>query len=416
MTLAACLFALAFFDVPTLRWAGVSGAFAVLFAMVTNLTLVPAALLAFPRFFAAESCGGCCNAPAVAPPPPSAAAPDPPPRPASAFVALARRIDAMEAAGTRHWYAAADVCVRYKFSVSIILSLVLVVPFAPQLALFSPTADYSSTLPRGSASLALWNTLPGRIPYNVTAQTSTVVGVYRGARAPPSNSTLSPVFAPGPWAAIQAKAAVLLASRPDTKALTAVAFTTLSGGNISLSATVDALTNPMYAACPPGGVAACAAGPQPACSLAVCVLRSGAAASLAPNGLAISMALQPPHDTYTTAGYAWQKSIASALQQGPDDGQFDWFFPGDGGYVSNVTVDYVYGLLPAVLGGALMRRLRCLHERHRYAFCAHLFPAPELALLCAALAAVLAFILGVAFRSVAVPIRAVFTIALTLSA
>lgn len=136
LTLSACLFALAFFPLAILRWAGVSGAFAVLSAMGANLTLVPAALLAFPRFFTGEACFGCCGLTGLG-------------ARISAAAPAGWSIAKLDDAATRAWYAAASAAVRWRWSVAVGLTLFLVVPTAPQMRLFSPGVDYTNDMPKG---------------------------------------------------------------------------------------------------------------------------------------------------------------------------------------------------------------------------------------------------------------------------
>lgn len=176
------------------------------------------------------------------------------------------------------------------------------------------------------------------------------------------------------WAALQSRAALLLQTHPNLRSLETAAFSPTAGGNVSLSAVQAALSQ----TCPRASLVDCVAG---GCSPTVCELRALAYGYISPSGIGVNIALRPPHESSSKQGYSWAKDVVTTLKQAPDDGVLDWFYIGDSGYVDNAVADYVYELMPSVVG---------------------------------ALAAVLAIILGVAFRSISVPLRAVFTIGVTL--
>lgn len=374
-TLSACFFALAIFPVPLLRWPGVSTGITVCFAVLVNLTLLPALLLAFPRFFAGD----------VLPTPPlllrladrlgnilalqlARISPAPP---AESGKKAAHRADAEEEEedavgdeGGALWHALALFTQRRRRGVAAALILLLVVPFAPHLRGWGVSQAWEGSTPKGSEALRLSRTLTLRFGGAVTAAPSLLVGVARNGSAA--------VLEASHFAAAQAAVRGVLLAQPDT--LVQGLLYSSTTGPTQLTSLSAALAAP----CPP--TLACAL----ACPEMVCLAQQSARAAISPQRNAVLVKLQPRMDTFTEEGYSWALAVRAAVsQQDAADPLFAWHFVGDAGVNIADSVAYVYDFFPALMG---------------------------------ATAAVVFIIIGVAFKSLVTPLRTIATIAIMLVA
>ncbi len=366
-TLSACFFSLAFFPVPLLRWPGISTGIAVCFAVIVNITLLPALLLAFPRFWA----GDALRTPACLLRLGDAAL-----RAASA--ALARVTPAPTEAAKKHagqagededgdgddddggalWHALAMFTQRYRRVVAALFVLLLLLPFAPHLRGWHVSQAWEGSTPKGAQSLRLYRLMAARFGGATTTAPSLLLGVARNA----SSDVLSPPL----FAATQAAVRAVLVARPDT----VVNGLFWSGSNATSLGSVRAA---LAMSCPTG--LACAS----ACPELVCAAQTSARNALAPQRNAVLVKLQPVLDTFTGAGYDWAKSVrAAVLAADAADPLFAWHYVGDSGVNIADAVAYVYDFFPALMG---------------------------------ATAAVVFIIVGTAFRSIVTPLRTIATIA-----
>jgi uncharacterized membrane protein YdfJ with MMPL/SSD domain len=373
-TLAACFLVLGIFPVSIVRAPGIATTFAVVMSVLANLSLTPALLLTFPGFFAGAAGCTCMrarrdSADADADAAELDAAPAAPESDANAAAAggktarLASIRAVMDSADP--WSHVAVLTQRYKYSLSIVLLALLVAPFAYRLRRFEVSQSLRNIMPRGGASVDTFYRLQALFGPAATAN-ARIIGV---AASPAHGAALTPAFFAS---AADAVAAALAVSAPS--ALTALdvyglAWSSGAPANASLVAAAVGAT----AACPVSSVAACrAVCPADACSLALL-----AAATLSSDGRAMLLPLSLRVERTSKAGMAWANDVQAALRRASDapGATARWHLLVD---QSSDSIAYIYSRFGQLVGVT---------------------------------AAVIFVILLVSFRSVAIAVRAVVTLA-----
>ena len=370
ITLAACYAVLAIFPLPLLRWPGVAAAATVLFAVAANLTLVPALLLHAPTFwmraFVGEGWWWWARSS-----PPLTAAEEAEAGLSAASAAAPAGMKEMEAAvvakttgGRDVWRFIAEETQARRRTVLCVLTILLVAPFAPHLSNWRTSEAWESTMPRGAESLRLYRLLGEQ--FGQSAQPpSFLLGTARAAGG-------AGILQPQLFEATRAAALAAYAARPETEIASLAWSGGGSVGNASTSlASLQAalsLTCPASLACPSG------------CLEMACAARQAAGSWVSADGQSTLVWLRPAEDTFTSSGYDWALSMrALAASLSASDTVMEWQFCGDKGTIIGDAVAYVYGQIPMLVGVN---------------------------------AAVIFLIVGLAFRSLVIPLRTVTSIGL----
>jgi hypothetical protein len=240
-----------------------------------------------------------------------------------------------------------------------------VAPFAYRLRSFHVSQSLHNIMPRGGASVATYYRLQALFGPAATAS-ARIIGV---AASPAPNAALSPAFFAS---AADAVRAALAASAPT--ALTAADVFGLawaSGAPANASAVAYAVA--ATAACPARTVASCRA----ACSAEACSLALLAGATLSPDGRAMLLPLSLRVERSSTAGMAWANDVQAALRgvSAAPGAIAEWHLLVD---ASSDSIAYIYDRFGQLVGVT---------------------------------AAIIFVILLVSFRSVAIAVRAVATLA-----
>jgi hypothetical protein len=240
----------------------------------------------------------------------------------------------------------------------------LVAPFAYRLPAFETTQSLRNIAPRGERSVEAYFELQQRFGAGSTAS-ARLLGVAASAEA---GAALTPAFFASAAGAVTR---ALAASGPA--ALTAADVYGLAwaaGAPASQSAVAAAVA--ATAACPSATVAACRA----VCPADACSLRLLAAATLSADGRAMVLPLSIRLERNSKAGVAWADAVRAALRDAnAADATVTWHLLVDAGADS---IKYIYDRLGLLVGVT---------------------------------AAVVFAILLVSFRSVAIAVRAVATLA-----
>ena len=335
--LAACFLVLAIFPVSLVRGPGIATSFAVVGSVAVNLTLTPALLLAFPRFFAGGPLRCCCRrrevdaeqgAGFVAPGEVGDAAS----RPAGKLAELVR--------AAAVWRRVASFSRRFRHALVLLLLAALLAPFAFQLRHLRPSESALGVVPRGSPSVAALYEVAALFG-PATAGGATLLGVAPhagGANATPA--ALQPAFFASAAAAVRA---VMAASAGD---LTAddVSGLAWSGGAPTNAADVAAGVA-AAASCPVANASACTA----ACSAQHCMLQLYAAPTLSGDGAAMTLSLYPSVFRQSDAGVAWGHRARAALAaaNAADGAGVTWYLVVD---PSSDSIRYVYDRLGTLVG------------------------------------------------------------------
>jgi len=382
VTLGACFFSQALFPVSLLRYPGVCAGASVLLAVITNLSLIPVLLLHFPRFWTRAlyeppylplaRAAAAAAAHLGWPPASSRAAPAEVTGGGAPEAGMGVNTAEPQPAGSPLWRTLAVRTQRWRLTVVVLLIALLVAPFAPHLAALARArglVGWEGSVPRGAASLRAFEVARERLGTMYTVETTSLLGVARNSSSP---GVLSD---PELFAAVGAASRAAAAASPGTTVTSVAYLGGASGmGDVPLSLVQWALNMscPADRSCPS------------ACPELACLGRKGVAQSVSPNGRAVLIALAPPVDSFTAEGYAWalaQRTFAANLSA--SDPFMEWIYIGGAGCLLADLVTYVYAQLPTVLGTTI---------------------------------AVLFAVLGLSFRSLAIPLRTVLSNAVMLIA
>ena len=323
-TLAACFLVLGIFPVSIVRAPGIATTFAVVMSVLVNLSLTPALLLRFPAFFAGAPVSCCC-----------------PPRreqaPASDDADGARGMLKLPAAvaSIDVWARLAELTMRFKYALTLVLLALLVAPFAYHLDRFTIGQSLRNIMPRGYESVDTFYAMQGIFGPGAT-NGALLVGV---ATSSAQGAALTPAFFASAEAAVNA---VLAVSSPNELTAAAVHGLAWSGAPADAVATSAALAS--VAACPSASVAACRA----ACSAQACSLRLSAASALSADARSMLLSVNLGVDRAAADGIAWVTAAHKALRAAnAADGDATWRLLVD---ASPDSVDYIYGHFGTLVG------------------------------------------------------------------
>jgi uncharacterized membrane protein YdfJ with MMPL/SSD domain len=311
-TLSACFLVLAILPINILRAPGIATTFAVACSVLVQLSLIPALLLSFPAFFAADCVdgGSMRNYPRMR--------------------ALQKRTDA---ASDALWGGIAWLTRTYKYSVVLTLLALLLAPFAYRLPNFRYSQSFRNLVQKGSAAADAVYDIQAR--FGAASLTSpALLGVSRSGQ---QGAALTPAFF------LSAEAAVLSAiAAGDAGVLSASDVSGLAWPPSNATSVAAAFL--ASAACP-ATVAACAA----ACPADACGMRLASASTLSPDGRSMLIHLNPHVDPPSDAGVEWAQSVRDALSDlnAAPGGAADWSLLVE---PSPDTVKYMYAKLPLLLG------------------------------------------------------------------
>jgi hypothetical protein len=252
----------------------------------------------------------------------------------------------------------------YKYSVAIAILALLVAPFAYRLPHFKVSQSLRNVVPRGEASVETFFELQATFGPGSTAA-ARLLGV---ASSPAGDAALMPAFFASASAAV---GATLRASAPwqlTAQDVGGLAWAAGAPTNASVMAAAVAAVAP----CPSATVAACRA----VCPASACGLRLQSGSTLSADGGAMILSLALRVDRASDDGIAWADSVRDALAQAnAADATATWYLLVD---ASPDSINYMYARFGELVG----------------------------------ITAVVVFvILVVAFRSVAISVRALVTLA-----
>jgi uncharacterized membrane protein YdfJ with MMPL/SSD domain len=330
-TLAACFLVLAILPVSIVRAPGIAATFAVVCSVAANLTLTPALLLCFPGFFGGKAC--CCFAgsSAVAPTiPAGSAAVELPPADADTIQ------DQDAGVVARFWAALAAGVQRYRWSLAVVITALLICPFAYRLSTFDVGQEARSALPRGAPAAETLAQLQADFGPGHTAQARLL-----GVASPTGGNAMSPQFFAS---ASKAITGVLAASAPTALTAADVSGLAWSAGAPANAAGIAAAAAAV-APCPADDVASCRA----ACSAAACSLRLATASTVSPDGRAMIVFLNLRLDRTSTDGVAWANAARDALAAAneADPAGVTWHLLVD---AAPDSIAYVYARLGTLVG------------------------------------------------------------------
>ena len=398
-TLAACFLVLGIFPVSIVRTPGIATTFSVCMSVLANLTLTPALLLRFPRFFAGER-AGCCgmrkqahadaasvqwdsvtngkaaDATELAAPATNGEAngaidlaegKEGEAEPAGQSGKLAALLAGPQRLLTwlAPWQRIAVVTFRYRWSVSVVLIALLVAPFAYRLPAFDVSESLRNVMPRGYESVETLYELQNRFgPGSVAA--AQLLGV---SSSPVVGAALTPQFFASAATVVRG---VLAISSPagvlQPSDVFGLAFA--AGGPANATAVSAQLAS--VAQCPSMSAAVCRA----FCPPDACLLRIVQAASLSNDMRAMSLSLSIRVPRSSKEGIDWTIAVRDVLQaaNAADPAGVTWHLLVE---ASSDSIRYIYQRLGTLIGVT---------------------------------AAVIFCILFVGFRSVAIAVRAVMTL------
>ena len=405
-TLAACFLVLGIFPVSIVRTPGIATTFAVCMSVLANLTLTPALLLRFPRFFAGES-AGCCGMRKQAPADAAAVQWDTPANgkaddanghespatngeagdanhlapdaaapvegkggvaePAGVAGKLAALLDGPQRllAWLAPWERIAVVTFRYRWSLSVVLVALLVAPFAYRLPGFDVSESLRNVMPRGYESVETLYELQERFgPGSIAA--AQLLGV---SSSPTAGAALTPQFFASAATAVRGVLAIASpAGVLQPSDVFGLAFA--AGGPANATAVTAQLAS--VALCPAMSATACRA----VCPPDACLLRVVQAASLSDDKRALTLSLSIRVPRNSKEGIDWAIAVRDVLQaaNAADPAGVTWHLLVD---PSSDSIRYIYQRLGTLIGVT---------------------------------AAVIFCILFVGFRSVAIAVRAVMTL------
>ena len=401
-TLAACFLVLGIFPVSIVRTPGIATTFSVCMSVLANLTLTPALLLRFPRFFAGER-AGCCgmrkqaqvdaaavqwDTPAngkaddaidLAPPGDSGEAKDlaaplavegkdglaAPAHGVSAKLAALLAGPQRLLAWLAPWQRIAVVTFRYRWSLSVVLIALLVAPFAYRLPAFDVSESLRNVMPRGYESVETLYELQERFgPGSVAA--AQLLGV---SSSPTAGAALTPQFFAS--AATVVRGVLAIASPAGVLQPSDVFGLAFAAGGPANATAVSAQLAGV-AACPSTSATACRA----ACPPDACLLRIVQAASLSADKRAMTLSLSIRVPRSSKEGIDWAIAVRDVLDaaNAVDPAGVTWHLLVE---ASSDSIRYIYQRLGTLIGVT---------------------------------AAVIFCILFVGFRSVAIAVRAVMTL------
>ena len=337
-TLSVCFLTLAICPLSLLRWSGVVFAASVCSTVLANLTLVPALLLQYPCFWSRVVHSS--NTWRPLPPalvsvgvffgggqPPSGDDP-------KDIVNTGVSHDSLPNVH-KMWHAISVGTQTYKRTVFTVLTLALIVPFAPHFKHWKTSEALEGNMPRGSPSLHLFRYF--REQFGVTTATpSILVGISKSSCGYSCNNS---VLQPSLFAATQAAARSVYTARPDTLVL-GIAWNSIAG-NVSLEDVQYALDLdcPLGASCPLH------------CLEVICSVRKQLSAWVSSDGRATMIVLYPSLDTNTDAGIEWGRQISAVTHEMDlSDPLMSWFFIGDAGIIIAELSDYMFSYLPTLAG------------------------------------------------------------------
>jgi len=375
-TLASCFLVLGIFPLSLLRYPGICTAGAVALAMAVNLSLVPALLLRFPRFWSYAVHSDVTYRPLH---PALRRARDAAQQRAASLAKWAGVEEEEEGADGEVaedddgyatgalWRTVAAGTQRRRRSLLAALLLLLVVPFAPHLRSFTVSIQWEGTMPHGARSLALYRRFGSEFGVAATTPPSVLLGLARNASA----SVLSPPL----FAATAAAARAAAAARPDT-VVSSLPWSGGGGGGGGINVTLEQVSAALALGCPAG------LGCTQSCPEAACTVLSSLVGVVSKSQSAALVVLHPAVDTFTAEGYQWGLALRRVAEQldGADE-TMRWFYIGDSGILIADLSAYTYAFLPKLV---------------------------------AATAGIVIVIVGLAFNSFVIPIRTVLSIMLML--
>ena len=399
-TLAACFLVLGIFPVSIVRTPGIATTFSVCMSVLANLTLTPALLLRFPRFFAGEH-AGCCGmrkqAPAdaaavqwdtpangkahgdidLAPPGNDGEASELAPDAVVGKAGVAESTGAQAKlaallAGPQRllawlapWQRIAVVTFRYRWSLSVVLIALLVAPFAYRLPAFDVSESLRNVMPRGYESVEALFELQDRFgPGSVAA--AQLLGV---SSSPAVGAALTPQFFASAATVVRGVLAITSpAGVLQPSDVFGLAFA--AGGPANATAVSAQLAS--VALCPSASATACRA----VCPPDACMLRIVQAGSLSPDKRAMTLSLSIRVPRNSKEGIDWTIAVRDVLDaaNAVDPAGVTWHLLVE---ASSDSIRYIYQRLGTLIGVT---------------------------------AAVIFCILFVGFRSVAIAVRAVMTL------
>ena len=348
-TLASCFLALGTEPISIVRSPGIATTFAVIGCVLSNLTLTPSLLLIGEKAFAVK--------------------PDDVPTFAR-WPKLQARVqgasDWVDDFTVAWWRGVARLTRNYKYSLTIGLLAVLIAPFAPQLPHFLPLSTETENIaPRGTVSIQLNRYLENN--YSPSAVTpAKLLGVAKPGLAS-GGGALTPAFFASAGAAVNA---TLARSSGYVRAGEVVGLAWSGSGPAnaaSVAASVAAVSH-----CPGTSITACVA----SCPAQACALRMQMASTLSPDANAMILALTVEKRIDDDDGVTWSQGVNDALAtvNAANTGA-TWYLYVDPGAATVRFVGDQFGQLVGIT------------------------------------ACVVVFIIGVSFRSVAMALRAVVTLA-----
>ena len=331
-TLAACFLVLAILPVSIVRAPGIAATFAVVCSVAANLTLTPALLLCCPGFFGGKAC--CCFAGS------SAVAPTFIPAGSAAIELPAADADSIQDSEdgvvARFWAALAGGVQRHRWSLAVVITALLVCPFAYRLRSFDVGQEARSALPRGAPAAETLAQLQADFGPGHTAQARLL-----GVAPPTGGDAMSPQFFASAAAAITG---VLAASAPTALTAADVSGLAWSAGKPANAAGVAAAVAAV-APCPADDVASCRA----ACGAAACALRLAVGSTVSPDGRAMITFLNLRLDRTSSEGVAWANAVRDALAAAndADPAGVTWHLLVD---AAPDSIAYVYARLGTLVG------------------------------------------------------------------
>ena len=294
-TLAACFLVLGIFPVSIVRAPGIATTFAVVMSVLVNLSLVPSLLLLFPNFFGGAALRCSCG-------PRSSSADDAAPavESESSSSCLSWLLLPEPLASIDIWAELAKVTTRFKYSLTIGLLALLVAPFAYRLKHFETSLSLRNIMPREMESVETFYEMQDVFGPAAT-NGALLIGVATSAA---QGAALTPAFFASAAAAVQA---VVAASAPNE--LTASGVRGLAWNGAPADAAATAASVAAVAAGPATTAAACSA----ACSPQACSLRMLAASTLSADSRAMLLSVALNVDRLSPDGIEWADAARDAL-------------------------------------------------------------------------------------------------------
>ena len=318
-TLCAVFLVLATFPISIVRAPGIATTFAVVGSVLAGLSFTPALLLAFPRTWH---------------------------QPyhelqAARWPRRAAALRRMDVAGMRLWWAVAHLTRTYAVPTVALVLILLVVPFAVRLPDFAVSQRLANIVPRGEPSIVALDEL--RTYFGLGAVYTPVIlgSINSGQGSPPIPSVLTPAFFNSSTSVISL---LILSSGPavlNSALVTGLPWTPTGPSDPVATAAAVAAS----AACPGDSAASC----RTVCPPDACLMRLIAGASVSADQQSLSMKVQAQVDMLSPAGLAWMRRVRALLaeQSKANGGAVTWRLTEDSGAE---TVAYVTDHLGQLLG------------------------------------------------------------------